>query len=252
MANKTSFPTAQFQKHGAVLYQNSTDDGYDLLIQQGNAGEPVLSGGPDAPISIGKLGTDGIADGAVTTAKLAGDVLTTTVIADDAVTLAKLAHGTAGKVIGFDTNGVPAERDLPSTEIPDDAVTLAKLAHGTADKVVGFDATGAPAELTLPAPANDVKAWVHFNGTGAYTIDASHNVSSVTDLGVGQHLVNFITPMAHDNYVLLGSALDPGVRDGYIVFHPVGANSITTTSAKTRNMPTQSDFDHNMIAIIGG
>lgn len=45
-------------------------------------------------------------------------------IADDAVTLAKLAHGTAGKVIGFNGSGEPAEVD----SIPAASVTASSLA----------------------------------------------------------------------------------------------------------------------------
>ena len=52
--------------------------------------------------------------------------------------------------------------------------------------------------------ASDVKAWVNFNGTGTVAIRASKNVSSVTDNGVGDYTVNFITAMPDANYAVAG------------------------------------------------
>ena len=45
-----------------------------------------------------------------------------------------------------------------------------------------------------------VKAWVTFNGTGTVAINASDNVSSITDNGVGNYTVNFTTAFADTNY----------------------------------------------------
>lgn len=44
------------------------------------------------------------------------------------------------------------------------------------------------------------RAWVNFNGTGTVAIRASGNVSSITDNGVGDYRVNFVTAMADTNY----------------------------------------------------
>ena len=44
------------------------------------------------------------------------------------------------------------------------------------------------------------KAWVNFNGTGTVYIRGSYNVSSITDLGTGQYLVNLVTPMSDNTY----------------------------------------------------
>lgn len=45
------------------------------------------------------------------------------------------------------------------------------------------------------------KAWVNFNGTGTVAINASHNVSSITDNGTGDYTVNYTTPMTAADYV---------------------------------------------------
>jgi hypothetical protein len=41
---------------------------------------------------------------------------------------------------------------------------------------------------------------VNFNGTGTVAINASGNVSSITDNGVGLYTVNFTTAMPDKNY----------------------------------------------------
>jgi uncharacterized protein (AIM24 family) len=45
------------------------------------------------------------------------------------------------------------------------------------------------------------RAWVNFNGTGTVAINASGNVSSITDNGTGNYTVNFTTAMSDTNYV---------------------------------------------------
>lgn len=60
------------------------------------------------------------------------------------------------------------------------------------------------------APMADVvngsaRAWVNFNGTGTVAINASHNVGSITDNGLGDYTINFTTAFANDDYVVAGS-----------------------------------------------
>jgi hypothetical protein len=47
------------------------------------------------------------------------------------------------------------------------------------------------------------KAWVRFNASsGTPIIDASYNVSSITDNGVGYYTVNFTTALSDANYAV--------------------------------------------------
>lgn len=69
----------------------------------------VLDSVAAGQIDAGAVGTSEIAALAVTAAEIAANAVITAKINDNAVTLAKLAHGTAGKVIGFDGGGAPAE-----------------------------------------------------------------------------------------------------------------------------------------------
>jgi len=54
----------------------------------------------------------------------------------------------------------------------------------------------------------DVKAYVHFNGTGTPAIRQARNVTSVSDDATGTHTITFGTAMADANYVTLCSAHD--------------------------------------------
>ena len=57
--------------------------------------------------------------------------------------------------------------------------------------------------VTDPAPLYACRAWVSFNAAG--TIQASGNVSSITDNGTGDYTVNFTTDMEDANYCVTGS-----------------------------------------------
>jgi hypothetical protein len=55
------------------------------------------------------------------------------------------------------------------------------------------------------APIYMCRAWVNFNGTGTVAIRASGNVSSITDNGVGDYTVNFVTAMPDADYCVTAS-----------------------------------------------
>jgi hypothetical protein len=60
------------------------------------------------------------------------------------------------------------------------------------------------------ATAYGCRAWVNFNGTGTVAIRASGNVSSITDNGLGNYLVNFTTAMPDANYSWSGACMAVG------------------------------------------
>ena len=74
------------------------------------------------------------------------------------------------------------------------------------------------------APSYSARAWVNFNGTGTVAINASGNVSSITDNGTGNYQVNFATAMPDANYSCAGSAND---NAGLVTTHS-GTYSTTT------------------------
>ena len=48
--------------------------------------------------------------------------------------------------------------------------------------------------------SGEVKAWVHFRGTGTVTILANFNVSSITDHNTGDFTINFSNALPDVNY----------------------------------------------------
>ena len=56
------------------------------------------------------------------------------------------------------------------------------------------------ATVSGTAPIYPCRAWVNFNGTGTIAIRGSGNVSSITDVGVGDYTVNFSTALVDANY----------------------------------------------------
>ena len=92
----------------------------------------------------------------------------------------------------------------------------------TGQAQAGTDNTTAVSPLRLreafnaagDAPVFACRAWVNFNGTGVVAINASGNVSSVTDGGAGTYTVNFITAMPDVNYAFNLSARNAGDSTG--------------------------------------
>ena len=88
------------------------------------------------------------------------------------------------------------------------------------------------------------KAWVNFNGTGTVAINASGNVSSITDNGVGDYTVNFTSAMIDANYSPVVSC---SYRSGnYNTAH------IFTTGGGTIQAPTTGGFRMQLSTITLG
>jgi hypothetical protein len=136
----------------------------------------------------------GLADGSVTTAKIADLNVTTAKLADLAVTTAKL-----------DNN----------------SVTSAKIVDGT---IAAADLNGAQSGS---APIFGLRAWVNFNGTGTVAILGSGNVSSVTDNNLGDYTISFVTAMSDTNYAVVASAAGTGTSDPAAWIN----NAVYTTSS---------------------
>jgi len=92
---------------------------------------------------------------------------------------------------------------------------------------VGTGAPNFPNGLTAPSitvgalPTFQCRAWVNFNGAGAVAIRGGGNVSSITDNGVGDYTINFITAMPDGNYAITGTC-------NTIQQHPVVGVSLHT------------------------
>jgi hypothetical protein len=95
------------------------------------------------------------------------------------------------------------------------------------------------------------KVWVKFNGQNTVTINDSHNVSSITDHGTGDHSINFSNNLGNTHYCSVGSTATLSGSGTYFidtgVGFAVGANRIGTKH-------TNGDYydrPYNMVLIFG-
>jgi len=110
----------------------------------------------------------------------------------------KLSPASTGA--GVFTIAAPAMATDRTLTLPDSAGTLT-----TTEAVAASGYTTSAAVLTQfnasgSAPVYACRAWVNFNGTGTVAINASGNVSSITDNGTGDYTVNFTTAMQDTNF----------------------------------------------------
>jgi hypothetical protein len=96
-------------------------------------------------------------------------------------------------------------------------------------------------------------AWVNFNGTGTVAINASYNVSSITDNGTGDYTVNFTTALTNANYAacISGSA---GSGSGFTGqqnanLHPTVAQTSSACRVVTSNTISASYIDYLTVTV---
>jgi hypothetical protein len=98
-------------------------------------------------------------------------------------------------VVGQDSNG--------DTYVQNNANASLRLGTNNIERhriaADGSQSSVIPGGSTL-LPEFKCRAWVNFNGTGTVAIRSSGNVSSITDLGIGNYQVNFTTAMPDANY----------------------------------------------------
>ena len=107
---------------------------------------------------------------------------------------------------------------------------------------------------TGSAPIYGCRAWVNFDGSGAPSIRASGNVSSITDNGVGDYTINFTTAMPDANYAMVGSSY--GLQDDSHGVQPQSASAFTASSVRVNVLTDEGTvnggvpFDSPLISVI--
>lgn len=149
---------------------------------------------------------------------------------------------------------------LPNNAIPQAAETalgVAKIAT-TAIAQAGTDDTDFLTAKKLRvalnasgvAPIYACRAWVNFNGTGTVTIRASGNVSSITDNGVGDYTVNFMSSMPDNNYAVSYSASTVGGGQHAVRLLNLSTNSVNVHQTQDNsNAYPSSDAEIVTVAI---
>lgn len=78
------------------------------------------------------------------------------------------------------------------------------------------------------------RAWVNFDSNGTLSINASGNVTSITDNGVGDYTINFTTALVDANYnVVTGTVGGNGATDATRAFVVKGGETTSPTLKTT-------------------
>ena len=110
---------------------------------------------------------------------------------------------------------------------------------------VGYDGTSNQRRVA--------KAWADIDGTqtAANQIEASYNISSMTDHGSAQFSFNFATAMADANYSVVGSlGIDGGAATSVAaVLIKDKTTALVKVHTRYHNDTTSADYDYNIICI---
>ena len=104
--------------------------------------------------------------------------------------------------------------------------------------IVNEDADGVIIGTSGISTARIAKAWAEFDGSGV-TLNASYNVSSITDHGNRDYTINFSTAMTDANYSIVGSNIGQTASYNWSVV--TGMGTAKTTSAARINVPHIND-----------
>jgi len=98
---------------------------------------------------------------------------------------------------------------------------------------IGVGNADSPTEVARfdSIPSYSARAWVNFNGTGTVAIRGSANVSSITDNGTGDYIMNFTTAMQDVNYTLVGACADESKSRSRVFSGASSTNTTISTSA---------------------
>lgn len=99
------------------------------------------------------------------------------------------------------------------------------------------------------APLYAARAWVNFNGTGTVAINASGNVSSITDGGTGNYTVNLTTAMPDANYTYSVQARDDDSAGSLPSAGQWASYTKTTTALQLRVAVTTTAQDSNDVNV---
>jgi hypothetical protein len=100
------------------------------------------------------------------------------------------------------------------------------------------------------ATAYGCRAWVNFNGTGTVAIRAAGNVSSITDSGVGNYIMNFTTAMPDTNYCCTMNGRTGGGVQSIITVNRDGSPTTTTNPIYVVNPSTPGTLQDEAFCMI--
>ena len=212
-----------------------------------NIASPTFTGIPAAPTATTGTSTTQLATTAfaTTTVNLKANIASPTFTGVPAADTAPPATNTTQLAT---TAFVMAA--VPSTATQSQAVWDAgsSTAESTITARKLTDKTKADFSVTGDAPMFACRAWVTFDGTGTPAIGGSGNVSSITDLGVGNYRITFTIAMPISNYCYTHAYSDEINVQAGVGFH--GGGNISSLEVKHYNAANAANtVDKRRVAI---
>ena len=140
----------------------------------------------------------------------------------------------ASRINADSSNGLQLVSDSSGEiQIQSNGVTVATINSSGLSMTGGKTVSGVDSLSTASgsAPSYSARAWVNFNGTGTVAIRGSANVSSITDNGIGDYIMNFTTAMQDVNYTLVGACADESKSRSRVFSGASSTNTTISTSA---------------------
>jgi microcystin-dependent protein len=247
-ANQANLLVSTYANQGGIVYQGSSNP---TQLAIGTASHVLkVNSGATAP-EWGQVGTDGIADGAVTTGKiLDGTIVNADINASAAIALSKLATGALPTSITVASANL-VDLTIDTADIKDDAVTtakilnsnvtLAKLASAVANALVPVGTITAYAGITAPT------GWLLCDGTtstSGYTALAALVGATTPDLK-GRFLIG-----DNASLTLLGTGGSTTIGTNNLPAHSHAVGTLATAAAST-GVSTTSDSQSAHTHLIG-
>ena len=225
---------------GKLIYGDSSGDPAALAV--GSANNVLKTDGTD--VSWGTVATAGIADDAVTSAKIADDAVVTAAIADDAITSALIADDAVGSAAIADdaiTAALIADDAVGSAAIADDAITSALIAD---DAVV--TAAIADDAITSALIADDAVV------TAAIADDAITSALIADDAVVSAAIADsaVTTALINDDAVTLAKMA--GLARGKLIYGDSSGNPAALTVGSANYVLTSDGTDFAWAAASSG
>ena len=244
-ASAAAAETMSLSSAGNLTVSGDASIGDDLTLASDAS---VLKFGADGDINITHVHNTGLTSNG--TLDVAG-ALTAAGVTSDVGGDVSMSNATAGQ-LKVDGNGYNFGIALDAT--------AAHLYHnsGARDLILGVNETEqmrlTPAGLLKfnsgygsVVTAFGVRAWVNFVGTSTVSINASGNVSSITDNAVGNYTVNFATNMPDIDYSVSGITAIEANNNVFVA----GATDAPTVSAFRLNTRTtgNTNFDAAIVYV---
>ena len=163
---------------------------------------------------------------------------------------------TWSNLAGLETTSATGQARLPSgTTAQRDVAVNGDLRYNTDDNVLeGYINSGWESLPTLIGLQPQLAtAWVYFNSSG--TILGQHNVSSITDNGMGDFTINFTNSLANANYAVQGTMTNLKANGSNYTLNESGdtARTISSVTVILQNRDgIESDLDGMSVTVTGG